>query len=68
MVQDPDQAADNPRPLPLRVHGRLNSLPVREHGLFANVIVGVVGARMRTDRGHGQFEFVSGIEPDHDRG
>jgi len=68
MVQDPDQAADNPRPLPLRGHGQLNSLRVRVHGQFANVIVGVDRTRMRTDRGHGQFEFVSGIEPDHDRG
>jgi hypothetical protein len=68
MVRELGPAADNPRPLPLRAHGRLNSLPVREYGLIANVIVGVDGTRMRTVRGHGQFESVSGIEPDHDRG
>jgi hypothetical protein len=67
-VHDCELSADNPWLPPLRVHGRLNSLPDREYELFANVIVGVDGTRMRTDRGHGQFESVSGIEPVQVRG
>jgi hypothetical protein len=68
MVHDFGLAADNSRPPPLCGHGRLNSLPVREHGLFANVIVAVDRTRMRTVRGHGQFESVSEIAPVPDRG
>ena len=61
-------AADNPRPRPLRVYGRLSPLPVRECGLSVTLIVGVERTRMWTVRGNGLFESVSGIEPDHDRG
>ena len=43
-------------------------LPVREYGLFVTLVVGVDRTRMRTVRGHGQFESVAGTEPDHDRG
>ena len=46
----------------------MNPLPVRVYGLSVNVIVGVDRTRMRTVRGHGQFESVAGTEPDHDRG
>ena len=45
----------------------MNPLPVRGHGLSGNVIVDVDSPRMRTVRGHGQFESVAGTEPDHDR-
>jgi hypothetical protein len=68
MARDFGLTADNPRPRPLRVYGRLSPLPVREYGLFVNVIVAVDRTRMRTVRGHGLFESVSGIEPEHDRG
>jgi hypothetical protein len=68
MVYDLGLAADNPRPLPMRVHGQLTPLPVREYGLFVNVIVGVGKTRMRTVRGLGQIASQAGIEPDHDLG
>lgn len=68
MVHDFGLAADNPRPLPMRVYGQLTPLPVREYGLFVNVIVGVDRMRMRTVCGHGQIASVAGIEPVHDRG
>jgi len=68
MGRDFGMVADNPRPLPLRVYGRLSPLPVRECGLSVTLIVGVERTRMWTVRGHGLFESVSGIEPDHDRG
>ena len=68
MVHDFGLASDNPRPLPLRVHGQLTPLPVREYGLTVDVIVAVDRTRMRTVRGHGQIASVAGIEPDHDRG
>jgi len=68
MVHDFGLASDNPRPLPLRVHGQLTPLPVREYGLFVNVIVGVDSPRIRTVRGHGQIASEAGIEPDHDPG
>ena len=67
MGRDFGMVADNPRPLPLRVYGRLSPLPVREYGLFVNVIVVVDRTRMRTGCGHGQIASVAGIEPDHDR-
>ena len=68
MGRDFGLAADNPRPLPLRVYGRLSPLPVREYELFVALIVGVDCSRRWTVRGNGLFESVSGIEPDHDRG
>jgi hypothetical protein len=68
MVYDFGLTADNPRPLPMRVHGQLMPLPVREYGLFVNMIVGVDSPRMRTVRGHGQIASEAGIEPDHDPG
>ena len=68
MVHDFGLAADNPRPLPLFVHGQLTPLPVHEYGLFVNVIVGVDRTRMRTVCGHGQVASMAGIEPDHDPG
>ncbi|MEO7297444.1 MAG: hypothetical protein ABI042_02565 [Verrucomicrobiota bacterium] len=34
-------SADSSRPLPLPVHGRLRPLPVRGHGLYADVTAGV---------------------------
>jgi hypothetical protein len=68
MVHDFGLTADNPRPLPMRVHGQLTPLPVREYGLTVDVIVAVNRTRMRTVCGHGQIASVSGIEPDHDRG
>ena len=46
----------------------MNPLPVRVYGLFANLVVAVDRTRMRTVRGHGQFESVAGTEPDQDRG
>ncbi len=68
MVHDLGLAVDNLRPLPLPVRGQLTPWPVHEHGLIANVIVGLDRTRMRTVRGHGQIESMSGTEPDHDRG
>jgi len=68
MGRDFGLAADNPRPLSLRVYGRLSPLPVREYGLFVALIVGVDRTRMWTVRGNGLFESVSGIESVHDCG
>ena len=68
MGRDYGVAVDNPRPLPLRVYGRLSPLPVREYGLFVAPIVGVDYSRRWTVHGHVLLESVSGIEPDHDRG
>jgi len=68
MVYDFGLAADNPRPLPLHVHGQWTPLLVGEYGLFVNVIVGRDRTRMRTVRGRGQIVSEAGIEPDHDRG
>jgi hypothetical protein len=46
----------------------MNPLPIRGYGLSVDVIVDVDSPRMRTVRGHGQFESMSGTESDHDRG
>ena len=40
-VHELSVSAFSPRPPPLPVHGRLGTLPVRGHGLFADTIVGV---------------------------
>jgi hypothetical protein len=68
LVCDFGLAADNPRPLPLRVYGRLSPLPVRECGLFVTLIVVVECSRIWTVRGNGLFESVSTIGPVHDCG